>query len=288
MKSDKHIFNLLEQRCPCVGKFIDDVCVELSLANDNVFTGNIRHLGLSEKQEILELISKLHNLQKLDLRKNKLNSIENFQMPNLNYLDVGSNDLKNVPEWIKDCPLKYLNLGANNLAHLPDWFSDLSLETLKVHKNKITFIPKLKSNLKHFNFYLNSIKEVPSFIFSLSELTYLCFGALKFKELDVSNFVNLNWLSVILTDLEELPENIINLPIKGLRLVKNNIKRLPIDIGKMKSLTHLALYGNLLESLPLSFFELNLSKLNLRKNNLSIETIEKVKNKFNSLEFFDI
>ena len=122
-------------------KIEDGKCVEVSLNDANyIYQGLIRNHTYKDKQNILELISKLKNLKKLDLRRNKLDnlpaSIENLE--NLIFLDIGSNYLKEIPDFIGDFKkLEYLNISVNELTKCPTLFYKLpNIKKLLLHKNK--------------------------------------------------------------------------------------------------------------------------------------------------------
>jgi Leucine-rich repeat (LRR) protein len=288
MKSDINVFNAIRKLCYCTGAFEEDRCVSLDFTDErSVYTGTIRHFSQTEKQEVLSLMGRLQNLERLNLKKNQLFFLGEYNFPNLKWLDISSNSLDRTPDWLQRCPLEHLDLGANNIEKLPDWLSLLPLKTLKIHKNKISHIPTIRNTLECFNFYLNSIQSVPDFIYDLEHLTYLGFGAVQFREFN-GVFKKLEWLSVVLTQLEELPQFLVDCPIKGIRAAKNKIKLLPHNIGDLKRLKHLSLYSNDLVAVPDSFFDLNLQRLDLKKNPMSPSEAARVVNNFSSIEYFQI
>ena len=106
-------------------EFQQEKCIVAKITNkSNLFFGCMRNLSNSDKIEVLKLISCLKNIRHLDLRKNRLNKIIDFDLPELEHLDLASNYLSNVPVWIKNNNLKFLNLGVNNLINIPDWMSN--------------------------------------------------------------------------------------------------------------------------------------------------------------------
>ncbi|HEY6160492.1 MAG TPA: hypothetical protein VI112_04695, partial [Bacteroidia bacterium] len=71
-------------------------CTELNLTDPNyVFQGLIRHHSVTEKEEILALVSRLENLRYLNLRRNKLKALPDSlgRLTLLDFLDIASNDL---------------------------------------------------------------------------------------------------------------------------------------------------------------------------------------------------
>lgn len=284
MSSDRVTYQKLHAYCDCTAVFAGDVCTELSLHRDaSIFGGTIRHYSPTDKKSILALIGRLERLQKLNLRKNNLGTVD-LPLTQLVDLNLGSNQLETVPEWLRRCPLQHLHLGANDLTDLPEWISAFPLQTLKIHKNFIAKVPHLPPTLQVLNLYLNEIKTLPP-LEHLKELTYLCFGALPLTDFEF-DFPKLEWLTITLTNLAELSPTILHSPVKGARLVKNKISKLPAEIGKMQTLTNLFLYDNLLSEVPGSFYELPLRKLNLARNPLRER--ESLRKAFGKLEFFEI
>ncbi|MFN7139993.1 MAG: hypothetical protein ACK4UN_11725, partial [Limisphaerales bacterium] len=71
-------------------------CIALDLtADDYIWSGLIRHHSNDEKQEILELVCRLKELKRLNLRRNKLGLLpESFsELTELEQLNLGSNHL---------------------------------------------------------------------------------------------------------------------------------------------------------------------------------------------------
>lgn len=255
------------------GKFqIDnDICLGVHLFNESdIWGGLARHS--KEKRKILKLISKLENLRYLDLRKNRFGPITDLGLQKLEYVDLASNYMTEIPKWLKNCPLKYLNLGVNEISNLPDWISEFKqLIVLKLHKNQIKNADSIYglNNLNFLNLYFNQMKAIPSFVWQIKQLEFFSWGVSAIKTLpkEISNLNNLKWLSMVGNKIEELPDEFCQLfNLVGVRLHKNRLHKLPENIGNLQKIEQLTLYHNRLSCLPESFQKLNLKKLNLAHN----------------------
>ena len=132
------------------------------------FGSCIRHLPNHIKQEIVYLLCQLKSLRKIDLRRSLIGPIDiDFTLlRHLEYLDLGSCDIMNVPETICSLhKLKYLNLAVNKLKKTPENLANLqNLEYLLLHKNKISIFHDEYASfkkLKYLNLYLNMYRSIP-------------------------------------------------------------------------------------------------------------------------------
>lgn len=250
-----------------------DRCIKADFtSSDETFIGSFRTLPRIEKEYVLHLINKLKSLKSLNLRKNRLSFVPEMDLPNIEHLDLASNYMCEVPEWIKSCNLSYLNLGVNNLESIPDWISEFKeLKVLKIHKNKLTNVDPIFGckKLQFLNLYLNQIQEIPNFIFSLPDIEFFSWGLSKITELsdEICKWKKLKWLSLVANKLRYLPDGICTLQnLQALRVHKNNLCKLPENIGDLQNLEQISLYSNNLKSLPESFRKLKLKKCNLAYN----------------------
>jgi len=164
---------------------LDLSCCELEYIPDEVF--DLTHLTVltlggrfNESNRIQELpteISRLENLQVLDLRNNRLQKLpeEISQLKNLQRLDLSNNRLKQFPKKISDLKsLKYLNASWNQLEILPaEIFKLENLESLLASDNHIEVLPKEISKLKQLktlDLSHNRLIGLPSEITQLNEL----------------------------------------------------------------------------------------------------------------------
>ncbi len=250
-----------------------DICKEAHFVNENeIFFGTLRTLNSKEKKYVLRFVDKLKNLEVLNLRKNCLGYIDNLDLPKLKYLDLASNYMGSVSDFFKFCNLEYLSLGVNDLKCIPDFISNFcNLKTIKLHKNEISDVSSISNcrNLQFLNLYLNSMNEVPKFIFSFEKIEFFSWGISKIKSFpeEIENWKNLKWLSLVANHLQFLPETICLLTnLNGLRIHKNHLVELPSNIGNLKKLKQISLYCNKLKFLPDSFFNLKLEKCNISYN----------------------
>jgi len=181
--------------------------------------------------------------------------------------------------------MRHLNLGSNFLATLPNVPPDLL--TLKVHKNRIRELPPLPRGLTNLNLYLNPV-PIPDLDFPRLE-AFSYGGCTHLKELPPLALAhNLRWLILVANNIEFLPKDFTGLgSLEGVWLAKNNLKRLPEDIGSMK-MRDITLYQNDLSRLPDSFFSLKLRKLNLSRNPLRRADRKKATEVFAGIEFFEM
>lgn len=254
--------------------FNEEKCTVADFTSSNeIFVGSLRLLNQNDKTVVISLINKLKNLEVLNLRKNRLVNITDLSLPKLIHLDLSSNYLGVVPEWIKELNLEFLGLGVNNLLSIPDWIGSLTnLKVLKLHKNKIADVQVIQNckNLKFLNLYLNSMTQIPEFIFDLEHIEFFSWGLSSVESLSekIENWKKLQYLSLVANKIKYLPDSICNLKnLIGLRIHKNELQELPKNIGNLEKLEQISLYSNCLKSLPESFLNLKLKKCNLMYNN---------------------
>jgi Leucine-rich repeat (LRR) protein len=246
----------------------DEKCVEISFYDEaDVFGGTIKKHP--QKRYIIETVSLLPHLKKLDLRKCKLGQLPKMSSRTLNFLDLSSNDLDTFPDWIIGQPLTYLNLGANSLRSVPDLYS-LPLEVLKLHKNPIDVMPRVGNAIKSLNLFLTKLPCFPNSVLDMLNLEVFTFGVTDMDYLpSLAGLQNLRWLTLTLSEIDTLPDDICSLSrLEGLQLAKNKLIQLPDRIGDLQNLRAMTLYSNKISELPVSFYELKLKKLNLACNPL--------------------
>jgi Leucine-rich repeat (LRR) protein len=252
-------------------------CTELSLSDDNfIFHGLIRHHAPGAKLEILQLISRLTGLRKLNLRRNRLGVLppEFCRLTMLEDLNLGSNYLGGVPAQIRNFKrLKSLYFGNNDLFELPSWLEELSeLEHLAIHKNlKLKSVDPIRklTRLRTLNLYYINFLELPEFVYDFHNLSTLTLwnvrrfpdGLETLRSLEF--FTNCGGPSV-----RSLPKGFTRLrKLRMARLAKNSLETLPEDLGNLENLEQFSVYQNRLARLPDSAARLKrLVKLNLAWN----------------------
>lgn len=279
---ERQIVQSIQKLAPCQANFEQDHCIELQFVDKlHPYYGTMRHS--KDKKTIFELINKLTSLRTLNFRKCRLEIAPDLDLPNLNHLDLSSNYLGKVPEWIRTLALDYLNLGVNNLMQIPDWFSEQEFKVLKLHKNQITHFPTLKPTLQFLNLYLNKKPTIPDFVWDLNHLEFFSWGMSNITHIpeEIGSLKNLLWLSFVPNALVEIPKTFALLKkLRGVRFAKNQIQRLPENFGELESLEELTLYDNQIQELPESFYQLSLKKFNIAKNPLSTNTLCRLQTTF--------
>ncbi|KAI4461761.1 leucine rich repeat [Holotrichia oblita] len=176
----------------------------------------------------------------------------------LNYLDLSSNILDQLPENIKMFEdLSVLNLQDNNLSHLPIGIGNLKkLTKLNLSRNKISKLPDEFYALVELQILNLSHNELIDVSEKIGDLIML-------QQLDLSNnnlihlppglgyLVRLTDVNLSHNQLTELPSDIVNLRgVTKLDVTHNNLKNLPPRMGEMRKLQTLHAQHNDIENLP--------------------------------------
>jgi Leucine-rich repeat (LRR) protein len=128
--------------------------------------------GFSSLAEALKTPEKVI---KLVLRKEKFTvfPIELWQFPNLQYLDLSKNEIRDIPDSINAFQnLQVLHLSRNNIEYMPRTIGDLSnLRILEVNQNDLYLLPpqlgKL-GQLQVLDLWDNNISRFPEELKQLS------------------------------------------------------------------------------------------------------------------------
>lgn len=204
----------------------------LCIHNDNV------------KLQAFSSLKKLSNLASLELAGCGLERIPSavFSLGNLQELDLRDNKLTTVEEILslQHCRrLVTLRLWHNKITYIPDHVSKLhSLETLDLSWNKLR---KLPSRL----FYCTKIRHLDV---SHNQLTAL--------PPEVGILHSLQFFSAAFNSLETLPEELFSCKkLKTLALGNNCLAALSPRVANLAQLVRLELKGNRLASLPLEVWD---------------------------------
>lgn len=258
-------------------KLIEDKCTELFLnSHKNIFVGSIRHFSDSEKNDILNLISDLTNLQILDLSFNKIKEIpEKFSnLRNISNLNLKSCNLLELPHFLKECTtITSLNLSSNHLTKLPDFVNNLThLQYLNLSKNiKIRHLDNIQAitNIRVLDLYLLNLNKIPDFVYTLQKLKSIFLWKINKPVNNLNCFPKLEgirWYGS--SHLKTIPDSIYeNQNIVNFDFAMNGINNISADIEKLSKLETCSLFSNKLTKLPDSFLNLRyLNKLDISKN----------------------
>jgi len=270
--SDHKIMQWVAEACPCSYELENGCCVSVSFHNEySLYGSELRHCEMLQ-WPVLMVVASLPHLKHLDLRKARMNKLPEFRTRSLETLDLSCNNLQAVPDWVWEQEnLHSLNLGANQLTEIPDDILHLRLSQLKLYKNRLTRLPRVSLRLRHLNVFLNRFDSIPEQIGELSMLQCLSVGNPEIKTSpSLARLPQLRWLTIACTQLGRLPEGLTALTELELLLApKNQLHELPEDIGNLQALQRCSLYCNNLSRLPESFYTLPLHELSLARNKFS-------------------
>ncbi|CAL8237416.1 unnamed protein product [Boreogadus saida] len=194
-------------------------------------------------ERIPSAVFSLVNLQELDLKDNKLTTVEEIlslqHCRRLVTLRLWYNSISYIPEHISKLQfLETLDISWNKLQKLPSrLFYCTKLKHLDVSHNQITMLPSevnILQGLQYFSAAFNSLEVLPEELFSCKKLKTLVLGN--------NRLIN---LSPRISNLTML----VRLELKG-----NRIDSLPDEIGDCPSLSlsGLVIEANLVDLLPAS------------------------------------
>lgn len=219
---------------------------------------NLKYLDLSNNriEKIPANIGKLQSLEGLALYNCKIAEIPlSFGNLSLKYLNLRSNQLKDLRSIFKIATLKELNLRSTNFSK-PN-FEEIArlsnLEKLDLRRTFLRRLPDIFTNLAkltHLNLEGNNLQELPESIGKLSNLSFITLRKnLKF-------------------DWDKGFELLARLPkLQTLDLSEHKFKVLSPKISLMQQITYLNLSNNKLEDLPEGLRELkNLEKIHFVQN----------------------
>ncbi|XP_078387240.1 volume-regulated anion channel subunit LRRC8D-like [Cetorhinus maximus] len=207
---------------------------------------------------VLNNLKKLANLSELELQNCELERIPHaiFSLASLQKLDLKSNNIQTIEEIISFQHLKRLSC-------------------LKLWHNAITSIPttiSLIRNLEQLYLSNNKLESLPSTLFTLRKLRHLdlSHNLLTAVPPDIHLLQNLQHFAITKNKVETLCLQLFHcLKLKTLQLGQNCITHIPPEIGHLTQLSYLELKGNHLERIPPEIG----SCLLLKKNNLIVEDL---------------
>lgn len=160
---------------------------------------------------VIHFFESLPNLRYLDLSNiyighNVNYRLSNFNLPNLDTLDLSGLAILEIPNFTNLPKLKNLYLSLNRLERMPKFNHLPKLEVLDVSNNELTMVPNLQlPNLITLNISNNEIVKVPNFT-GLPKLIRLDLSNNKLTK--VPNFIHLSSLRSLILD----GNNLITIP----------------------------------------------------------------------------
>lgn len=223
----------------------------------------------------------LDHLSDLDLSKNSINCITDFNLYNLRTLNLSQNSLEFFQSSSSDksSELVSLDLSQNKLPLLPLLPRKNKLEYLDVSHNQIQSINVTGSYSGQIFFFCTCLAPPPS-----ATKHHTCFHHLRYLDMSYNNFQSLpESLFYTMLSLEVL--NISNNCIKSfslthhllpkvriLNLSENSLQTFHISPGSLLSLEELYMNGNSLTVLDFQIFQRlpNIRLLHLQQNNIQL------------------
>lgn len=184
-----------------------------------------------------EIIFNYYNLKILNLSYNKLTCVNNFsKLVNLSELYLDYNKINNFDELCFLKKLKILSLTNNIINYIPSKISIMNLKYLFIENN---YINNTDINLKK-DFYISFFPQYSNKNVSLKFLKFLNKDLNKFKlniydDIDnignisiqqsfKNSLINIKILYEFLNDKENIENNIDNLPLNNIDILKKNMK----------------------------------------------------------------
>lgn len=202
------------------------------------------------KIQAFSSLKKLTNLTSLELVGCELERIPSavFSLANLQELDLKENKLTTVEEILslQHCQrLVTLRLWHNAISYIPEHVSKLrTLETLDISWNKLRKLPSRLfycTKLRHLDVSHNQLTSLPP---------------------EVGILQSLQFFSAAFNSLESLPDDLFSCKrLKTLALGNNRLSTLSPRVANLAQLVRLEIKGNRMDSLPLEIGDCPLLKL---------------------------
>lgn len=197
-----------------------------------------------ELERIPSAVFSLNNLQELDLKENKLTTVEEIlslqHCSRLVTLRLWHNKITYIPDHISKLhSLEKFDVSWNRLRKLPTrLFYCTKLSHLDVSHNRLTSLPcevGILQGLQFFSAGFNSLETLPEELFSCKKLKTLILGnnCLSYLSSRVANLSRLTRLDIKGNRLESLPAEIGDCPPltrSGLMVEESLLDLLPSDV----------------------------------------------------------
>uniref|UniRef100_A0A3B4TZB1 Leucine rich repeat containing 32 n=1 Tax=Seriola dumerili TaxID=41447 RepID=A0A3B4TZB1_SERDU len=243
----------------------------LDLSSNGLYTGigswSLKKISL-HNNVILEIedgaFDSLHNLTELDLSKNSITCITDFNLYNLKVLNLSKNSMELFQSVgsAQSYQLLSLDLSENKMPYFPFLPRQNVLEYLDVSRNHLRSINVSASSerrtflnhLRYLDMSYNQLKSIPE--------SFFCFMG----SLEVLNVSNNCIGSFSITNEGLLPK------VKIINLSYNSLQSLTFNENILQSLEKLFLQGNDLTTLDHQVFQRlpSIRYLQLQQNNLKI------------------
>ncbi|XP_053712255.1 volume-regulated anion channel subunit LRRC8C-like [Synchiropus splendidus] len=197
-----------------------------------------------ELERIPSAVFSLNNLQELDLKENKLTTVEEIlslqHCERLTTLRLWYNKISYIPDHISKLhTLEVLDISWNKLRKLPArLFYCTKLRHLDVSHNQLTSLPPevgILQSLQFFSAAFNSLEVLPDELFSCKRLKSLALGNNRLVGLSsrVANLAQLSHLELKGNRLDSLPKELGDCPLlsqSGLIVEDSLLDQLPPDV----------------------------------------------------------
>jgi Leucine-rich repeat (LRR) protein len=212
---------------------------------------------------------------KVDLSYGHLDEIKNYKLEDIIELNLSSDKLKELPEWINKCiNLQILNCFYNQLISLPKSLPT-TLQKLNCSDNQLTLLPEsLPTTLQKLDCYNNQLTLLPESLPNSLQKLY-CWNN-QLTSLPKNLPTTLQILDCFGNRLTLLSESLPN-SLQILDCSDNQVTRLPESLPT--SLQKLYCYNNQLTSLPMSILNCRFLTL-MNYNNNQMENIHPMITRF--------
>ncbi|KAL2311555.1 hypothetical protein Nmel_003278, partial [Mimus melanotis] len=229
----------------------------------------------------------LVSLSKLNLSRNSITCISNFNLRQLEILDLSRNSIETFHTTKSDdeYSLRYLDLSENKLFHFPVFPQVNKLVTLNLSKNLIQLTAEsphnkmdyVKNEWLNASFHIDQKQSSNKSSLYLSQLVYLDLSYNEIKSIPDEFFesmLSLHTLNLSKNCLQAFSVSydsaLITLTV--LDLSYNALQNLLLDAGTLSNLKELYIQNNYLQTLQFDTFSNlpSLRLLNLQSNNISL------------------
>ncbi|XP_064466635.1 PH domain leucine-rich repeat-containing protein phosphatase 2-like [Ornithodoros turicata] len=227
--------------------------------------GNLHQLDCSYNA-LQELCLPGHRLQTLSSSHNSLHSVTHVpQQSILEYVDLSSNNLEIVPDWVPELThLCHLDLSYNFLTSVPARLFGPALkrlDTLRLNHNQISSLPERTPEcfVRHLDLQHNALERgIPAdIIFHSPRLEWLNVSHNELMSLPLppseATSLPLQWLLLSTTGITDSmlwPLVLASPKLKVLQAAHNKLEIIPTSISKLVHLRDIMLSGNSIRTLP--------------------------------------